>query len=156
MTAFIRCALELTLLLQLLLFLLHDTVPLGRWNNLTALRAAVPLRRRIIGTLMNTAIGLLALYFFHMSSMHHSQMALTWLIVLQAFMVYGEVRWWWYPYFAGASPVLVARLRPNWEGTLTFLPERNGIRPNALHCVMHTMTLAALIFAILAKIAKIN
>jgi hypothetical protein len=153
MNSFIRCSLEITLLLQLLLFLLHDTVPLGPWNNLTALRAAVPLRRRIIGTLMNAAIGLLAMYFFHMSSMPHSQMALTWLIVLQAFMVYGEVRWWWYPYLAGAGPALIARLRPNWEGTLTFLPERNGIRPNALHCLMHSMTLAALVLAILAKIS---
>jgi hypothetical protein len=152
MTGFLQCALEVVLLLQLLLFLFHDIFPLGRWNNLPALRAAVPARRLIVGTLMNTAIGLLALYLFHMHSMHHSRTALTWLIVLQGFMVYGEVRWWWYPYFAGASPALVARLRPNWEGTAAFVPERNGIRPNSLHCVMHALTLAAFLLAVCAKV----
>jgi hypothetical protein len=151
MTYITQCALELFLFLQLLVFMLHDTIPLGRWNNLPALRAAVPLSRRIIGTLINTALGLLALYFFHMSTMHHDSMAMTRLILLQAFLVFGEIRWWWYPYFFGASPELVARLRPNWQGTIAFLPERNGIRPNALHCVMHACTLTAFLLALSAR-----
>jgi hypothetical protein len=149
--AVIRCALELVLFLQLLVFLLHDIVPLGRWNNLAVIGRAVPLRRRIVGALINSGLGLLALFFFHLKAMHHDPMAMTWLIVLQAFMVFGEIRWWWYPYFAGASPELVARLRPNWEDTVAFLPERNGIRPNALHCVMHGLTLAGLVLAIVAR-----
>jgi len=29
--------------------------------------------------------------------------------------------------------------------TLTFLPEHNGIRPNALHVILHAATLALLV-----------
>ena len=52
--AAVRCALELVLFLQLLVFLLHDLVPLGRWNNLSVIGSAVPLRRRIFGALVNS------------------------------------------------------------------------------------------------------
>jgi hypothetical protein len=146
-------ALAATLILQLIVFLTHDLVPLGRWNNLPALRTAVPLGRSIRGAFLNGALGLLALYFFHISSLTHTSNALTWLIVVQGSLVYGEVRWWWYPYLIGASPALVARLRPNWQDTLAFLPERNGIRPNALHTLMHGLTFAALVLAIILKTA---
>jgi hypothetical protein len=138
----LACALEIVLVLQLLFLALHDSLPLGRWNNLGPFRAAVPLRRRIIGTLTNALLGLLAL---HLSEMH----AYLWLTVVQAFFLAGEIAWWWRPYFFGAGPELVARLRPNWEGTIAFLPERNGIRPNAMHCVMHGLTLIGLLLAVL-------
>jgi hypothetical protein len=77
--------------------------------------------------------------------------AFDWLIAIQAFLLVGEILWWWRPYLFEASPELVARLRPNWYGTISFLPERNGIRPNAMHCIMHALTLTALVLAIAAR-----
>jgi hypothetical protein len=131
------------LVLQLLFLTLHDSVSLGRWNNLGPFRAAVPLRRRIIGTSMNTALGLWALRLGWIHAVHT-------LAIVQFLFLVGEVLWWWKPYFFGASPELVARLRPNWQGTIAFLPERNGIQPNAMHTTMHTCTLLAFLLALVS------
>jgi hypothetical protein len=136
--------LPIVLVLQLLVLAGHDTVPLGRWNNLRHFRSVVPLRRRVIGSLINSATGILAVVLYLLYRRHDSTGSLMGLIVLQALLFLGELRSWWWPYFFGASPTVVTHLRPNWEGTIAFLSERNGIRLNAMHCVMHGLTLAAL------------
>jgi hypothetical protein len=144
----VACALEIVLILQFVVLVAHDTIPLGRWNNLHHFRAVVPLRRRVIGSVANSATGILALVLYHLGRMHGSMGSLIGLIVLQAVLFFGELSTWWRPYFFGASPDVVAHLRPNWEGTIGFIPEKHGIALNAVHCIMHALTLAALILAI--------
>ncbi len=70
------------------------------------------------------------------------------LLITLAVLVYMEFRAWWRPYLFGPTPAIVDKLRPNWEGTYAFLPERHGIRPNTMHCVMHAATVAGFGFAL--------
>ncbi|MGA8940999.1 MAG: hypothetical protein WB439_17680 [Acidobacteriaceae bacterium] len=144
----IQHVLEAVVLLQLLVLALHDTIPLGRLNNLQNFRAAVPLRRRVIGSSVNTAVGLWAVWLCWHGAMAGGRGDLIGLIVLQGLLFLGEIRSWWWGYFFGASPETVGHLRPNWEGTIAFLPERNGINLNVVHCVMHALTLAGLVLAV--------
>jgi hypothetical protein len=145
----VQYALDVVVVLQLLVLALHDTVPLGRLNNLRHMRAAVPLRRRVIGSSINTATGLMAAWLCYRSFTTLGGMVdLMELIVLQGVLFAGELSSWWWGYFLGAGAEVVGHLRPNWEGTIAFLPERHGIRLNAVHCVMHALTLAGLALAI--------
>ena len=62
----------------------------------------------------------------------------------------GEIRAWWAPYFFGTSEKTVERYRVMFGGTHAFLPERNGIRINTLHFVLHVLTLATFILVTIA------
>ncbi len=139
------------LVLQLIVLAAHDTAPLGRWNNLSHFKTTAPLRRRVIGTLVNTATGGLALLFYYLARRHGPTEPLTGVIVVQGLLFFGELRAWWWPWFFGAKPEVVAHLRPNWEGTFSFFPERHGLRINALHSLLHFLTLAALLVALFSK-----
>lgn len=148
----VACALEIVVAAQLVVLALHDTVPLWRLNNLRAFKSAVPLRRRVIGTTINTATGVLALWLCHQACWHAAGGALIALIVLQAVLFAMELRAWWVPYFFGTTPDVVAHLRPNWEATIAFLPVRHAVRVNAMHCLLHSLTLAALVLAIVEHV----
>lgn len=63
----------------------------------------------------------------------------------------GELQAWWIPYFFRSDPARAARYQTMFGNTHAFLPERNGIRPNTLHIILHVATLATL--AVLAVIA---
>jgi hypothetical protein len=141
----------IALLVQFVTFALHDTVPLGRWNHLENFRREIPLGRRMRGSLLNSATAIAALVMFYMGWVRDGDSGGDWrmaLLITLGVLVYMEFRAWWQPYLLGASPEIVAKLLPNWEGTYAFLPVRNGIRPNALHCVMHAATLAAFLLAL--------
>jgi hypothetical protein len=101
----------------------------------------------VIGTTINTATGVLALWLCREGLKHAAPGPLMRLIVLQAVLFTMELRAWWVPYIFGSNPETVAHLRPNWEGTIAFLPVRHAVRVNAMHCLLHVLTLAALVLA---------
>jgi hypothetical protein len=49
------------------------------------------------------------------------------------------------PYLFRPDPALAARYHTMYAGTHSFLPERNGIRPNTLHVLFDFATVAILI-----------
>jgi hypothetical protein len=55
------------------------------------------------------------------------------------------VKAWWVPYLIRSDPVRVARYQSMFGATHAFLPERNGIRPNTLHVILHLATLGTLL-----------
>lgn len=152
MMTHLQHGLEIALLVQLVTFVLHDTVPLGRWNNLAHFRQEIPRARRLRGSILNTATALGTVLLFWLGWIQQGFMAgdfrMTLLITL-GILLYMELNAWWRPYLFGATPAMVEKLRPNWAGTYAFLPLRNGLRPNAMHSVMHASTLAAFVFALL-------
>ena len=144
-------SLEIALLVQLMTFALHDTVPLGRWNNLRRFRAEIPLQRRVTGSLANSVTALATVGMFYMGWLRGGKGDSDWqmaLVITLGVLVYMEFRAWWQPYLFGASPEIVAKLLPNWERTYAFLPVRNGIQPNAMHCLMHASTVVAFVCAL--------
>src|ERR1700683_939855 len=93
---------EILLALQcfhVLFLALHDWIPLGTLNDLKAVRATYPLRKRIIGTLISLipfVIGLAAsaIYFGRV----YPPWLFWWLWISYGLLFFGELTAWWIPY----------------------------------------------------------
>jgi hypothetical protein len=131
---------------HVLFLALHDWVPLGRLNDVKAARGANPGGKLAVGTIISVipfAIGLGASGFY--LGRAYPVWLFWWLWISYCLLFVGELKAWWIPYFFRADPALTARYRVMFGATHAFLPERNGIRPNALHAILHVATVALLI-----------
>ena len=85
-------------LVQVLLLALHDWIPLGRLNDIEAVRAENPgvtLFRTTAWSTLPFAFGVAAsAYFLHR---HWPDWLLVWLRVSYAILLLGELRAWWFP-----------------------------------------------------------
>lgn len=150
-----RLLYEVSLALQALITLflgLHDWIPLGALNDVKAVRAADSRARLLTVTLVGavpSAIGLVAsLAYF---GRPYPGWLTIWLWATYGLLFLGLLRAWWIPYLWIPDPTRAARYRAMFGATHSFLPERNGIRPNTLHVMFHVATL--LLLAVLALIA---
>jgi hypothetical protein len=125
---------------------LHDWIPLGRLNDVAAVRRQDPIGRLILGTLISSAPFTVGLFF----SARHLHSALPgwltiWLWVSYGLLFLGELQAWWVPYLLRPDPERAERYRAMFGNTIAFLPIRNGIVPNTLHILLHVATLATLV-----------
>jgi hypothetical protein len=130
---------------QLAILWLHDWIPLGRLNDVAAVRRQDGVPRLIRVTLIQCVpftIGLVASIAYLYTG--HPAWVWTWLWISYAMLFAGELRAWWWPYLIRAEPERAARYRRLFGATAAFLPERNGISPNTLHTVLHAATAATL------------
>jgi hypothetical protein len=130
--------------------LLHDWIPLGPLNDLRAVRAENSRRGLVIATLISTlpfAFGLAA--SIHYRGRMYPEWLLIYLCVSYALLFLGELQAWWIPYLFVPQPARAARYEKMFGGTLSFLPARNGITPNALHVILHAATLATLVLLVI-------
>jgi hypothetical protein len=130
---------------HVLFLALHDWISLGSLNDVKAVRMANPVRKLVAGTLISLtpfAIGLSA-SAFHFGGAYPSWL-LWWLWISYSLLFIGELEAWWVPYLFRPEPTRAARYHSMFGATHTFLPERNGIRPNTLHVILHLATLATL------------
>jgi hypothetical protein len=125
---------------------LHNWIPLGTLNDVKGAHAAFPGRKLFTTTLANFvpfAIGFAAsaIYF----GRAYPAWLLWWLWISYLLASYGSLKAWWIPYLVRPDPQLAARYRVMYGSTHSFLPERNGIRPNTLHAIFDVATIALLI-----------
>lgn len=131
---------------QVLFLALHDWVPLGRWNNIAAARSENPGGRLLWTTIISTAPYLIGLVFSIRDFGHaYPNWLMMWLWISYVLLFLGALRAWWIPYLVVPDPARAARYRVMFANTASFLPERNGITPNALHVVFHVSVLATLV-----------
>lgn len=138
---------------QVIFLALHDWVPLGRLNNVAAARSENPGGRLLWTTLISTApyaVGL-AFSIVNFGRPYHGWL-IWWLWISYVLLFLGQLRAWWIPYLVVPDPARAARYRVMFADTWAFLPERNGVVPNALHIILHISTLATLV--VLALIAR--
>src|ERR1700689_3007255 len=126
--------------------LFHDWIPLGRLNNLAAIRGQDTLMRSIFVTLLPAVPAAIGLFF---SAEHFGRSYPDWLetllwITYSVFIV-GILRAWWIPYLVLPDAERAARYQIIFAGTHSFLPRRNGMAPDTLHTLFHLVTLATLI-----------
>jgi hypothetical protein len=127
---------------------LHDWVPLGRLNDVAAARAADPDGRLARTTLIHSApftIGLAYSCVYSLGSGAYPGWLWWFLWISYGLLFIGELTAWWIPYLFRPDPSRAARYRSMFGNTQSFLPERNGITPNTLHCVLHLATVATLV-----------
>ncbi len=125
---------------------LHDWIPLARLNDVRAVREENPGGKLLIATVISTVLFVPPL----VEGLLHVQgpwpgWVWMWLWVGYGWLFVGELQAWWWPHFMGTSEKTVERYRAMFGKTHAFLPARNGIRINTLHCVLHTLTLATLV-----------
>lgn len=132
--------------LQVLFLWLHDWVPLGRLNDVKAVRSQDTTARLVTVTLIQSVpftIGLVfsALCFGRM----YPHWLYMWLLISYAVMFLGQMRAWWVPYLFRPDPKRAARYQIMFGKTHRFLPIRNGLVPNTAHILLHVTTAATLI-----------
>jgi hypothetical protein len=134
-------------LFVVLFIALHDWVPLGPLNDVRAVRSADPTGKLVAVTVLSAlpfAVGLVA------SAIHAGQPALPrwllwWLWISYGSATYGLLRAWWIPYLLLPDPVRAARYQQMFSRTHSFLPLRNGLRPDTLHVALHLVIAAILV-----------
>jgi hypothetical protein len=132
--------------LQVVILWLHDWVQLGNLTDISAVQAHDTRSRLIRVTLIQSlpyTIGLVASIAFARTG--HPGWVWIWLWISYGMLFAGEVRAWWWPYLIKAEPERAVRYRGMFGNTSAFLPERNGIVPNTLHCILHAATAATLV-----------
>jgi hypothetical protein len=135
---------------QVLFLWLHDWLPLGRLNDVAAVRSQDTMPRLVWVTLMQSVpftIGLVfSLGYFGRPYPHWLYM---WLWISYGLIFVGQIRAWWIPYLVHAEPERAARYQIMFGNTHHFLPIRNGLVPNTAHILLHLAT-AATLFLLLA------
>ena len=132
--------------IQVAILWLHDWVPLGRLNDVAKVQAQDRRVRLVRVTLIQSlpfTIGLVASITY--AQTEHPSWVWSWLWISYALLFAGELRAWWWPYLIRPDPVRAARYRAMFGHTAAFLPEHNGIVPNALHTILHAVTAVTLI-----------
>ncbi|HTQ12881.1 MAG TPA: hypothetical protein VMH86_03320 [Rhizomicrobium sp.] len=124
---------------------LHDWLPLGRLNDVGAVRRQDPLPRLVFVTLVQSVPYTIGLYY----SVRHFGGArpmwlVWWLWISYGLLFLGELRAWWVPYLFRPEPARAARYQAMFGDTAAFLPMHNGIVPNTLHVLLHLATAATL------------
>jgi hypothetical protein len=143
-------AFEITFLalqsLVVVFLLFHDWVPLGRLNNLAAIRSQDTLLHRVFVTLLPSAPAAIGLFFsaryFGQSYPHWLEMLL-W--ITYGVLVLGLLRAWWIPYLVVPDAARASRYQIIFANSHTFLPRRNGMAPDTLHTLFHLATFATVL-----------
>jgi hypothetical protein len=137
----------LALQLFVVLFLLfHDWIPLGRLNDVQAVRSVHSSGKLFFTTVVSAAAYVFCLvasilYFREV----YPEWLLWWLWGSYGLLFLGQMRAWWIPYLFLPEPERAARYQTMFGNTYSFLPTRNGIRPNTLHVLFHLVTLALIV-----------
>jgi hypothetical protein len=124
----------------------RDFGPLGRLNDVTAVRSQDTGRRLVIVTLIQSVPWTIGLCF---SLLHlrrrYPDWLYDWLVISYGLLFIGQIRAWWIPYLFRPEPERAARYQIMFGKTHSFLPPRNGMVPNTAHILLHLATAATLI-----------
>jgi hypothetical protein len=131
---------------QVLFLWLHDWVPLGRLNDVEAVRREDGLKGLIRITLIQGIPWSIGLFFSvrYFGRAYPSWLDM-WLWISYALLFLGQFRAWWLPYLFVPDPKRAERYRRMFGATHAFLPLRNGIVPNTAHILLHVATAATLV-----------
>jgi hypothetical protein len=138
-----------TPVLSCLIPCLARLIPLGRLNDLQAVRAANPGEKLLRATLISTApfaFGLAGSGYYWGRT--YPEWLRIYLLVSYGLLFYGELDAWWIPYFFRPDATRAARYQTMFGNTHAFLPTRHGIRPNTLHVMLHLLTLITVVLLV--------
>ena len=127
-------------------FWVHDWIPLGRLNDVAAVRSQDTGRRLVTVTLIQSVPWTIGLCF---SPLHfrrpYPDWLYDWLVISYGLLFIGQIGAWWIPYLFRPEPERAARYQIMVGKTHYFLPPRNGMVPNTAHILLHLATAATLI-----------
>jgi hypothetical protein len=131
---------------QVLFLWVQDWIPLGRLNDVAAVRNQDTTRRLVTVTLIQSVPWTIGLCF---SLLHfrrpYPDWLYGWLVISYGLLFIGQIRAWWIPYLFRPEPERAAGYQIMFGKTHSFLPRRNGMVPNTAHILLHLTTAATLI-----------
>jgi hypothetical protein len=138
---------------QVVFLLVHDWIPLGRLNDVAAVRGEDTLRRLVIVTLVQSVPWAAGLFFsaWYFGRPYPAWLGM-WLWITYALLLVGQIRAWWIPYLFKAEPERAERYQRMFGNTHSFLPERNGLVPNTAHILLHLSTAATLLVLLIREL----
>jgi len=148
-------ALEITFLglqvFNVAFLLLHDWIPLGRLNNLSAIRSQDKLSRSVFVTLLPLVPAVICLFYSarYFGQPYPDWIAM-WLWITYGLFFLGLLRAWWVPYLVLRDLERAARYRIIFANTHSFLPQHNGMAPDTLHTLFH-IAIAATLLVLLVR-----
>jgi hypothetical protein len=132
--------------LQVLFLWLHDWLPLGRLNDVAAVKSQDTRMRLVTVTLIQSVPFTVPLVFsFIYFRRSYPDWLVMWLEISYSLLLIGQLRAWWVPYLLRPEPERAARYRVMFGNTHSFLPARNGLVPNTAHILLHLATLFTLV-----------
>jgi hypothetical protein len=135
---------------QVLFLWIHDWVPLGRLNDVAAVRSQDTTARLIRITLIQSLPYTIGLAFsaFYYGKAYPAWLDF-WLAISYGLLLVGQFRAWWFPYLIRPEPERAKRYRMMFGKTHAFLPLRNGMVPNTAHILLHVATATTLVLLLL-------
>jgi hypothetical protein len=131
---------------QVLFLWFHDWIPLGRLNDVAAVRRQDTLGRLVRVTLIQSVPFTIGLFY---SARYFQQpypgWLHEWLWISYGILFVGQMRAWWVPYLLKLEPERAERYRKMFGNTHSFLPRRNGMVPNTAHILLHLATAGTLL-----------
>jgi hypothetical protein len=132
--------------LQVCFLWIHDWIPLGRLNDVAAVRSQDTLGRLVTVTVVQSLPWTIGLYFsVRYLGRAYPDWLDSWLWISYVVLLLGQIRAWWIPYLFRPDPKRAARYRIMFGNTHSFLPVRNGLVPNTAHIMLHACTAATLV-----------
>jgi hypothetical protein len=140
-------------LFQVLFLWLHDWIPLGRLNDVQAVRDEDSLGKLVVVTVVQSVPWTIGFIF---SAWYFSfpRWLDVWLWITYGLLFIGEIRAWWIPYLVRPEPERAKRYRKMFGKTHAFLPQRNGMVPNTAHVLLHAATATTLVILLLKRWAQ--
>ena len=130
---------------QVLFLWIHDWIPLGRLNDVAAVRSQDSTRGLVFVTFIQSVPFTTGLLFSLLSFQRpYPHWLYDWLWISYGVLFIGQIRAWWVPYLLRAEPERAARFQIMFGNTHSFLPQRNGLVPNTAHILLHLSTAATL------------
>jgi hypothetical protein len=137
-------------LFQVLFLWVHDWIPLGRLNDVAAVRSQDTRRRLVTVTLIQTVPWTIGLCF---SLLHfrrqYPEWLYDWLLISYGLLFIGQIRAWWIPYLFRPEPNRAARYQIMFGKTHCAYPasfgDRRHVDPSS-HEVRTAISAAALQF----------
>ena len=131
---------------HVLFLALHDWIPLGTLNDVTAVRGANPGPQADCCDLHQPdSLCDRTRRQRRLPDRTYPAWLFWWLWISYGLLFVGELKAWWIPYLFHPEPERAARYQAMFGATHAFLPERNGIRPNTLHLILRVATLITLV-----------
>jgi hypothetical protein len=133
-------------LCQVVFLWFHDWIPLGRLNDVRAVRSQDTSLRLIAVTLIQSVPFTFGLLFSVLNfGRPYPHWLYMWLWISYGLIFVGQLRAWWIPYLFHSEPARAARYQIMFGNTHRFLPLRNGLVPNTAHIMLHLATAATLL-----------
>ncbi|ENH95532.1 hypothetical protein J416_15607 [Gracilibacillus halophilus YIM-C55.5] len=133
-----------------LFMIVQDWVPLGPLNDVQAILQESTVNEIFIkstvgaGQVLLILIGVLCYV-----GKRYPIIIKLWLIIHQISIFVGALFDWWFPYFFGyGADQRTQRYQEMFGQTHSFLPEMNGITPNTLHVLFHSILFTCILLTI--------